>query len=82
VALADARMEETAFAEGRGPNPATKDKTIGNSGVAEDPLGIAVIADQLTEIAHEWGVCSLQRSAVNAERLPDARLIHHRAGAR
>ena len=38
--LRGARMEETAFAEGRGPNPATKDKTIGNSGVAEDPLEI------------------------------------------
>src|SRR5579883_2037958 len=38
--LRGARMEEAAFAEGRGPNPATKDKTIGNSGVAEDPLEI------------------------------------------
>jgi hypothetical protein len=38
--LRGARMEETAFAEGRGPNPATKDETIGNSGVAEDPLEI------------------------------------------
>ena len=38
--LRGARMEETAFAEGRGPNPATKDKTIGVSGVAEDPLEI------------------------------------------
>jgi hypothetical protein len=35
-----ARMEEAAFAEGRGHNPANKDKTIGNSGVAEDPLEI------------------------------------------
>jgi hypothetical protein len=35
-----ARMDDAAFAEGRGPNPATKDKTIGNSGVAEDPLEI------------------------------------------
>jgi hypothetical protein len=35
-----ARMEEAVFAEGRGPNPATKDKAIGNSGVAEDPLEI------------------------------------------
>jgi len=38
--LHGARMEETTFAEGRGPDPATKDKTIGNSGVAEDPLEI------------------------------------------
>jgi hypothetical protein len=38
--LRGARMDEAAFAEGRGPNPATKDKTIGNSGVAEDPLEI------------------------------------------
>ena len=35
-----ARMEEAAFAEGRGPNPVTKDKTIGTSGVEEDPLEI------------------------------------------
>ena len=35
-----ARVDDVAFAEGRGPNPATKDKTIGNSGVAEDPLEI------------------------------------------
>ena len=34
------RMEEAAFAEGRGPNLATKDKTIGNSGASEDPLEI------------------------------------------
>src|SRR6516162_1854076 len=35
-----ARIDDVAFAERRGPNPATKDKTIGNSGVAEDPLEI------------------------------------------
>ena len=35
-----ARTEEAAFAEGRGPNPATKDKTIGVSGVEDDPLEI------------------------------------------
>jgi len=35
-----ARMEEAAFAEGRGPNPATKDTTIGNSGVGDDPLEV------------------------------------------
>jgi hypothetical protein len=34
-----ARLEEVAFAEGRGPNLATKDKTIGISGVEDDPLG-------------------------------------------
>jgi hypothetical protein len=33
-------MEEAAFAEGRGPNPAKKDKTIGTSGVDDDPLEI------------------------------------------
>ena len=33
-------MEEADFAAGRGPNPATKDKTIGNSGVGDDPLEI------------------------------------------
>jgi hypothetical protein len=38
--LRGARMEEAAFAEGRGPNPVTKDKTIGNSGVADDPLEV------------------------------------------
>jgi hypothetical protein len=35
-----ARTEEAAFAEGRGPDPATKDKTIGVSGVEDDPLEI------------------------------------------
>ncbi len=35
-----ARMEDVAFAEGRGPDPATKDTTIGTSGVEDDPLGI------------------------------------------
>ena len=35
-----ARMEEAAFAEGRGPDPATKDTTIGVSGVEDDPLEI------------------------------------------
>ncbi len=35
-----ARVEEADFAAGRGPNPVTKDKTIGNSGVGEDPLEI------------------------------------------
>jgi hypothetical protein len=35
-----ARTAEVAFAEGRGPDPATRDTTIGNSGVAEDPLEI------------------------------------------
>jgi hypothetical protein len=35
-----ARMAEAAFAEGRGPHPATKDTTIGNSGVQDDPLEI------------------------------------------
>jgi hypothetical protein len=35
-----ARMVEAALAEGRGPNPATKDKTIGTSGVEDHPLGI------------------------------------------
>ena len=35
-----ARMEEIAFAEGRGPNPAIKDSTIGVSGVEDDPLEI------------------------------------------
>jgi hypothetical protein len=38
--LRGARMEETTFAKGLGPSPATQDKTIGNSGVAEDPLEI------------------------------------------
>jgi hypothetical protein len=35
-----ARTEEAAFAEGRGPDPATKDTTIGSSGVEDDPLEI------------------------------------------
>ena len=35
-----ARMEEIAFAQGRGPNPATKDTTIGVSGIEDDPLEI------------------------------------------
>ena len=34
------RVEEVAFAEGRGPDPATRDTTIGNSGVEDDPLEI------------------------------------------
>jgi hypothetical protein len=38
--LRGARMAEAAFAEGRGPDPATRDTTIGNSGVGEDPLEI------------------------------------------
>ena len=38
--LHGARMEEIAFAEGRGPDPATKDSTIGVSGVEDDPLEI------------------------------------------
>jgi hypothetical protein len=33
-----ARMEELAFAEGRGPNPATKDSATDFVGVEEDPL--------------------------------------------
>ena len=33
-----ARMEEIAFAEGRGPNPATKDSATDFVGVEEDPL--------------------------------------------
>jgi len=37
---AEHAWEEAAFAEGRGPNPVTKDKTIGTSGVEEDPLKI------------------------------------------
>jgi hypothetical protein len=35
-----ARIEEAEFAAGRGPNPVTRDKTIGNSGVGDDPLEI------------------------------------------
>jgi hypothetical protein len=38
--LRGARTAEVAFAEGRGPDPATRDTTIGNSGVADDPLEI------------------------------------------
>jgi len=38
--LHGARIEEADFAAGRGPNPVTHDKTIGNSGVGEDPLEI------------------------------------------
>jgi hypothetical protein len=38
--LHGARMEEADFAAGRGPNPVTHDKTIGNSGVGDDPLEI------------------------------------------
>jgi hypothetical protein len=33
-----ARMQELAFAEGRGPNPATKDSATGISGAEDDPL--------------------------------------------
>jgi len=33
-----ARMQEFAFAEGRGPNPATRDSATGISGAEEDPL--------------------------------------------
>jgi len=32
------RMEELAFAEGRGPNPATRDSATGISGAEDDPL--------------------------------------------
>jgi hypothetical protein len=38
--LRGARIEEADFAAGHGPNPVTKDKTIGNSGVGDDPLEI------------------------------------------
>ena len=38
--LHGARIEDADFAAGRGPNPVTFDKTIGNSGVGEDPLEI------------------------------------------
>jgi len=38
--LRGARIEEADFAAGRGPNPVTHDKTIGNSGVGDDPLEI------------------------------------------
>jgi hypothetical protein len=33
-----ARMQEMAFAQGRGPNPATRDSATGISGAEEDPL--------------------------------------------
>jgi hypothetical protein len=38
--LRGARIEEAEFAAGKGPNPITRDTTIGNSGVGEDPLEI------------------------------------------
>jgi hypothetical protein len=34
------RMEEAAFADGRGPDPATRDNAMGTSGVEDDPLEI------------------------------------------
>jgi hypothetical protein len=33
-----ARMQEFAFAQGRGPNPATRDSATGISGAEDDPL--------------------------------------------
>ena len=36
--LRGARMEELAFAEGRGPDPATKDSATSISGAEDDPL--------------------------------------------
>jgi hypothetical protein len=36
--LRGARMQELAFAEGRGPNPATRDSATGISGAEDDPL--------------------------------------------
>ena len=36
--LRGARMQEAAFAEGRGPNPVTRDSATGISGAEEDPL--------------------------------------------
>jgi hypothetical protein len=36
--LRGARMQEAAFAEGRGPNPATRDSATGISGAEDDPL--------------------------------------------
>jgi hypothetical protein len=36
--LRGARMEEVAFAQGRGPDPATKDRATAISGAEEDPL--------------------------------------------
>jgi len=35
-----ARMEERAFAQGRGPDPATRDDSMATSGVEDDPLEI------------------------------------------
>jgi hypothetical protein len=35
-----ARMEELAFAKGRGPDPATRDNSMSTSGVEDDPLEI------------------------------------------
>jgi hypothetical protein len=37
-ALLAARMEDRAFAEGRGPGPATKDNATDFVGVEDDPL--------------------------------------------
>ncbi len=36
--LRGARLQEAAFAEGRGPNPATRDSATGISGAEDDPL--------------------------------------------
>ncbi len=36
--LRGARMQDLAFAEGRGPNPATRDSATGISGAEDDPL--------------------------------------------
>ena len=36
--LRGARMQELAFAEGRGPDPATRDSATGISGAEDDPL--------------------------------------------
>jgi hypothetical protein len=38
--LRGARMAEVAFAGGRGPDPATRDNSMGVSGVEDDPLEI------------------------------------------
>jgi hypothetical protein len=35
-----ALMEELAFAQGRGPDPATRDDSMATSGVEDDPLEI------------------------------------------
>jgi hypothetical protein len=35
-----ARMEERAFAQGLGPDPATRDDSMATSGVEDDPLEI------------------------------------------